>query len=775
MKLIRTVLLLLLAFLLCACHTSVPLPQDTAGSGTAQQTAAVPPLTDTDSPDARYESGTPSYTLTEYEERLYLRTYSSSCFCRDGSFWGDTSTGFVRIGADGGVLEELHIPQDTVDVSVDSGKTVLTDGSFIIMESLNDPYLYRMDADGNILAQTALPNAWFIPGLPCVIRADDSRIYLLQGNYFYSFDLSLTQEKAFILSGDFGYGMHILKNGTVVLGETADTLSVIDPTTGTLTPYPDTAHPDAPADGVVRFGTDDRLYYAGSDGIFTTAEDGTLTALFLFAQGPVQYNPFLQILDPEHVLVYTAAEMSDTSAYYLMQPNSDAQNVKQRRVITMAVLDRDVDGYIALLADAFNRSSSDYYIELQTFHDIPAKDAYAALREAFVRGDEMPDIVCAANYVYLWFMRDMGDKNAFVDLTPYYADAVWSGLSDAYTVSGALSFLPLGITMETLAAPAEAVGDDGTVTLSEMYGMADTLTAGQALFSDPQTAQNLYNLACRDFIDYEAGNCSFDTEEFRSFIRFTEQVEVQYTDPALGYFNQTVVNGAGITVSTLDIRQHLKNGDLRFMTLLLNHPKQYIAAKMLWADTDVRRCGYPTADGSGVTVQGAYFLGITASSEVQGGAAAFFDYALSAESQTAERLTDSYFPVTRDAAEQHLRRYRYYYPADEGTRRPYYVWNEALQIPEVHGVVVTPEVFVSPAEELFPDYAQSHTEVVMTEEDIGGILAFLDSCTMYGGIASDASVTAILEEELSAYTSGAKTLEEVTSLIQSRVWIYLNE
>jgi len=53
------------------------------------------------------------------------------------------------------------------------------------------------------------------------------------------------------------------------------------------------------------------------------------------------------------------------------------------------------------------------------------------------------------------------------------------------------------------------------------------------------------------------------------------------------------------------------------------------------------------------------------------------------------------------------------------------------------------------------------------------MLDFFENCRMQAG--SDPVIADIVEEELSYWYGGAKTLEETTKIIQSRVWIYLNE
>ena len=66
-------------------------------------------------------------------------------------------------------------------------------------------------------------------------------------------------------------------------------------------------------------------------------------------------------------------------------------------------------------------------------------------------------------------------------------------------------------------------------------------------------------------------------------------------------------------------------------------------------------------------------------------------------------------------------------------------------------------------------------EVVLTEEDKDAFLALLNADGAVSSAAGNTVINSILEEELSAYYAGTKPLEETAKLIQSRVWIYLNE
>ena len=63
--------------------------------------------------------------------------------------------------------------------------------------------------------------------------------------------------------------------------------------------------------------------------------------------------------------------------------------------------------------------------------------------------------------------------------------------------------------------------------------------------------------------------------------------------------------------------------------------------------------------------------------------------------------------------------------------------------------------------------------MTFTEEEDRRIMDFFNNVTTY--IATDDTVERIANEELSFWQGNARTLSETTKIIDSRVWIYLNE
>ena len=158
-------------------------------------------------------------------------------------------------------------------------------------------------------------------------------------------------------------------------------------------------------------------------------------------------------------------------------------------------------------------------------------------------------------------------------------------------------------------------------------------------------------------------------------------------------------------------------------------------------------------------------ISVVADSARLGGCKAFLDFLLSDDIQTSDYIKEYYLPVTRSALEKTLDDYRYlYYPDEPITIMPSFFTGE-------------PEIWsdISALRHGAQKLENNDTLVLyeMTDEDRAAILDFFDTCV--SGERADTIIWGIVTEELSAYQAGAKTLDEAASLIQNRVWIYLNE
>ncbi|MBQ7983534.1 MAG: hypothetical protein IJ302_08185, partial [Clostridia bacterium] len=448
-----------------------------------------------------------------------------------------------------------------------------------------------------------------------------------------------------------------------------------------------------------------------------------------------------------------------------------------RRVISLGTATADNDGHLAALVFNFNSTNTKYYVEMFDYNDkypyIAGKTDSYHLRDSiydeFLTGTA-PDIVVGLSSL---MYETLTEKGTFVDLYPYFGDRILAGVSASGTINGILPMIPLGMTVTTLLSPVEG---DGYLTMQSLYDAAAQLEEGQYLFSDPKAEIYVYESGIRTFYDTESGTCTFDSAEFCDFIRFTEQIADRYTDTALGYYSQQYVSVANLELSDPRVRDHLAAGTLRYLTAEIKDIAHLASAKFLLGGEVLSYCGLPTRSG-GARIQPFYQISITAASDVQGGAAEFLSFALSEEAMTAPTLTRTFLPTTPDALRALLDQFSYfYYYADPADWPPCYTFLDSG--PVVSGVMMFPvHSAAEPDTERAVRYGGTDdiVEVVLTEQDKDGLLALLSAEGTVSSAADNTVISGILEEELSAYKAGAKTLEEVAGLMQSRVWIYLNE
>ena len=156
-------------------------------------------------------------------------------------------------------------------------------------------------------------------------------------------------------------------------------------------------------------------------------------------------------------------------------------------------------------------------------------------------------------------------------------------------------------------------------------------------------------------------------------------------------------------------------------------------------------------------------LSVFSASANLGGCKAFLDFLLSDDMQTSDLLTQHTLPVTRSALKRLMEENRYfYYPKTLYTIRGMDPTVKALELEPL----MTRDTYNA-------DTASRYTVIEITDEDQAHILSFFDNCISFAH--PDAVIVSILNEELSTYRAGVRSLEETTQIIDSRVWIYLNE
>ena len=311
---------------------------------------------------------------------------------------------------------------------------------------------------------------------------------------------------------------------------------------------------------------------------------------------------------------------------------------KQARVRKTVIMAADIFyGEAQTLAGDFNRAQDEYYVEVKTYNSYNDDELMRLQTE--IGGGNWPDLFAFENPRTLAEMRDEKALENLYDYldadTELSAQDLMPQLLGVMERRGALYWMPWKFWVYTLIAPESLVGGPG-------ISVEDTLRTarenGLAPIEQWITREELLSrysaAAIRQFVDWNSGTCSFDSEEFVHILRLCGEMlksadvdrgeaYIGPNDPALlaNYILTSPVNLAGLRASF--------GGDYCF-------------------------AGYPGAQGSGSLFHIPLRLAITAGAQEKQGAWEFIKFALSEREQLAVGSAGRGFSPNADVFEREL-------------------------------------------------------------------------------------------------------------------------
>ncbi len=526
-------------------------------------------------------------------------------------------------------------------------------------------------------------------------------------------------------------------------------------------------------------------YYVTPDGVFRKDSDADSPVMLCrFLDGALASSPsvILGIFRDGSPLICDFDYFSNTMAVMRLVPEQN-DTAQTRRVITLASLQFgrllaenarvfEDSEWMAQTVAAFNAENEQYYIEVQPSYfkraqqrtgDVSALDILA---EDLLAGTA-PDLILIDSFETA--LLPYLEKNAFVDLQSVYGDLLLPSVRNAFSVNGQLSVLPLSFCVDTFLTCHGDFAPGDALTMRAFYDLAAALPDGSALTASERAIDRITANAVMSFVDREGKSCSFDSAAFCDLIRFSEKFNEQFVRAEYGTVSR---NGWTYEVSEAAITDCLRDGRQVFVDFPMDTVSSWCAAKLIF-DGSFTVCGYPSGAGRGASLRSGELLAVNADSSVLGGVKQFLDFVLSEPMQTSAALLERGMPVVRDAliAAMDLFTYQYF-------REPVFLSPDDMGAGGRYASGISLDYAgsspVSLRETTYRDTEWvTYREVVFTEEDKAAMLAFLENCRMQAN--TDTVISSIVEEELSFWNGGARTLEETAKIIQSRVWIYLNE
>lgn len=450
-----------------------------------------------------------------------------------------------------------------------------------------------------------------------------------------------------------------------------------------------------------------------------------LACLFLNSCG----NPTAQ---PSDVSQQNSASPADGSQAISSDAPDESLTIKGEadNEITIAVWGNAAYEEFQKTALPFNWLQSEYQVTLKRYGnpDLLAAD--------IMRGEGAD----------LFFLRDLPvealtQKGILEDLTPYFTSSdtvhqedllnpVWkAGIIDDKMTCLIPAFYFEGIIVEKGHTVNGAWTISDYLSLAEQYPnskICQDIGAPQSLFlNDLLLAPELY-------IDWEAGTCSFTSDDF---IEFLEGLK-EYSEKK---YDITFTN----TPADMLYNRHF----LTYRTQIMSsrYMCDYISLNEMLGD-EFELAGFPglNRDEPHYRMIYPYALGMNAFSEKKEGAWAFLEYLLS-ESVQEDYAAVAYFPARLDTFENMLQ--------------------EAININLEEYTVGFTNPYTEETERL---------RSPLTEEEGTALLDILDHVERFS-VMNSGEIAYILIGELKLFFDGSKTAEEAADIIQNRVQVYLDE
>ena len=421
----------------------------------------------------------------------------------------------------------------------------------------------------------------------------------------------------------------------------------------------------------------------------------------------------------------------------------------EKELVVLASLNPGEDLRSAVVE--YNRQSERYHCIIEQYGNVPGTgdDTGASVRlDAALLSSSPPDILDLRSVdIYKY-----AEKGILEDLSPYMEGSgtvrredFLEGVLEGYTIGGSLVCVPTRFTLDTI------VGRDSQTSLLEGWGIEDVYTlmeshpemtelvsSGSKRLDSPEGGRAegkgrdymlkefLPAYYLERFVDWEAGECSFDSGEFRELLLWLEgHVEKERPRTAIG-----------VTIWESDYVPEyallMEAGGVEFDDLL--RIEIQIGGK-------VRFLGFPTADGRGTAACRVMDkLGMVSNSLHKEGAWDFLEYYISRGAEYSYYLPTRISSL-RDVAEKAA-------APRPGTSSFY----SSMSIGDD-----THEVYE------FPQYLAD------------ALMEQIEGTDFRPRSAAEEQIIEIVAEEADIYYNGDKSLEDVTAVIQNRVELLLKE
>lgn len=516
--------------------------------------------------------------------------------------------------------------------------------------------------------------------------------------------------------------------------------------------------------GFFNIAEDNTLYFSDSTAVLKlNLETGESEELFRWLDVDMngQYVDGVNYLDENTVFAYYRDWNADEEGFVKLV-KTDSSLVPEKEILTMASLTSD--SYLQEDIVAFNKANTQYRIELKTYLDYnKMSDSDWENYEQFlsdattrmindITGSDAPDIISLSNSSLS--MATLANKGALEEITPYLEKAGYSeedfvtGVVNSYKLDGKLYTLPGRFAVQTTMADSAIVGEEKGWTLQEALEVIKNLPEGMS-FSEYDT-QEYFIQKClmygyTNFIDEKNASCNFDSEEFKAILEMAKTFPTDYE-----YSEDTPATPIRI-----------ENGEVLTIEAGISSLEEVQVCMAYFGDKITPTfIGYPGVAGNGALLSsygGTYTI---CSKSDNKDIAAEFIIDKMVEAYDPENWNSWGFPSLKTELDAYIEeQITVEYIKDENGEL--ILDEDGNPIPENGGGSMG-----------WGDWMYEYRPC--TQEDADVLLELVDGIEgIFTG--SNSTIFTMIMEEVGPFLSGQKTADEVASVIQNRISLYLME
>lgn len=398
----------------------------------------------------------------------------------------------------------------------------------------------------------------------------------------------------------------------------------------------------------------------------------------------------------------------------------------------------------------FNRSNEKYRIEIREYYHyeengaLTMEDALAKLY-AEIASDNCPDLLETTGLN----LTQLTAKDSFEDLSPWLEKSEVFGredflseILDAYTFDGTLATIPYAVFLETVMGHEGQTGQRDEWTPEKVIALAGANPEAE-LFDGADRNDGMNFLMAygeEAFVDWDTGECGFDSETFQNLLRFVkefpETVEFNPDRPS----TPARIQGGEVLLKNIEL--------YNFNTIQI---------ELETFGDDAVCIGYPAADGGRHAMTAVFSYAVTSKSKHKEGAWAFLEHILSEE----DGSNGMGFPSMKRRLEESM---------EEAVKVEYLLDEKGEIYLDENG---EPVILGNTSSVRYGD-GWSYTYHTPTREEAEVILSLLkDARPVFPDSGNE--IRNIIAQEAEAFFRSQKSVEEVSEIIQNRVKLYVEE